>query len=211
MGRAPTDTKEKLLSTAIELIWANSYNAVSVDDICKKAGVKKGSFYHFFPSKAHLALETMQGCLEQTIERYNDIFSAARPPLERLTLMIEHVLDQQREVYEELGHVCGCPFATLGSELAAQDPEIGATINEACAKKSVFYKSALQDLIRDGLIDPQTDVDLKADEIFAFIVGQLIMARIKNDLNFLEDNLQQGLFNLIGVKNITTGQKKLTA
>ena len=43
-----TDTRERLLKTASDLIWSNSYHATGVDRICAESGVKKGSFYHFF-------------------------------------------------------------------------------------------------------------------------------------------------------------------
>lgn len=200
MGRAPTNTKQKLIDTARELIWSESYNAVSVDDICKKSDVKKGSFYHYFPSKAHLALETMDACMEETKLKYDDIFSPTRPPLERFELMARHVIEQQKEISEELGHVCGCPFATLGSELAAQDKEIGEKISSICAKKAAYYENALRDLVAEGAIASDTDVAVKADEIFAFIIGHLIMARIKNDLSFIEKNLEHALLSLIGIK-----------
>lgn len=55
MGRTST-AKEKLLDVAFKLIWDQSYGSVSVDDICQQAEVKKGSFYHFFESKAELAI-----------------------------------------------------------------------------------------------------------------------------------------------------------
>ncbi len=48
MGRTSV-AKEKLLQVAFDLIWQQSYGSVSVDDICERAKVKKGSFYHFFP------------------------------------------------------------------------------------------------------------------------------------------------------------------
>jgi len=54
----PGTTKDKLLLVAFDLIWNNSYGSVSVDDICQRAGVNKGSFYHFFESKADLAIES---------------------------------------------------------------------------------------------------------------------------------------------------------
>lgn len=201
MGRSPTDTRQKLIETATDLIWSESYNAVSVDEICKKAGVKKGSFYHFFPSKAHLALETMDSCMQETKIHYDDIFSSTRPPLERFQRMVAYTIDQQKEISAQLGHVCGCPFATLGSELAAQDDGIGKKITDICAKKTAYYQSALRDLIAEGVINPHMDVAVKANEIFSFIIGQLIMARINNDLNFMENNLERALFDLIGVKN----------
>ena len=211
MGRIPTDTKQKLLETATDLIWRESYNAVSVDEICKQAGVQKGSFYHYFPSKAHLALETMDSCMQETKVHYDDMFSPDRPPLQRFSLMAQYVIDQQKEISAQLGHVCGCPFATLGSELAAQEAEIGDKITDICAKKSAYYQSALRDLVAEGLIDPDTNIEVKANEIFAFIIGQLIMARIQNDLKFMEENLERALFDLIGVSRSQQEKKKLSA
>lgn len=200
MGRAPTDTKQKLIDTARDLIWSESYNAVSVDEICKRADVKKGSFYHYFSSKSHLAMETMDSCMQETKSQYDDIFSPTRSPLERFSLMARHVISQQKEISAQLGHVCGCPFATLGSELAAQDAEIGEKINNICSKKSAYYESALRDLVAEGQVDTALNVEIKAKEIFSFIIGQLIMARINNDISFLENNLERAIFDLIGVK-----------
>ncbi len=210
MGRPPRDTKQKLIDTATELIWSESYSAVSVDEICKKADVKKGSFYHYFPSKAHLAMETMDACMQETKQRYDDIFSSTRPALDRFRLMTRHVIDQQKEISAELGHVCGCPFASLGAELAAKDKELDAKITDICAKKSAYYESALRDLAAEGLIDENTDIEVKAGEIFAFIIGQLMMARIKNDLSFMESNLERALMDLIGVRKSVEKSLKLT-
>ncbi len=214
MGRTPGNTKDTLINTARELIWGSSYNAVSVDEICKKAGVQKGSFYHYFKSKAHLAIEAMETCKEETRSAYNDIFSPTRSPIERFQLMVQHILDQQREISKDLGHVCGCPFATLGSELASQDPDIHDTIQNAITQKSAYYESALRDMVAAGMIDAETNITLKANDIFSFIVGQLMMARIKNDLSFLENGLETSLFDLIGLNEATKietkNNKKLT-
>jgi TetR/AcrR family transcriptional regulator, transcriptional repressor for nem operon len=48
--------REKLLEAAIKLIRTRGYNATSVDDLCKEAGVTKGAFFHHFPSKGALAV-----------------------------------------------------------------------------------------------------------------------------------------------------------
>ncbi len=210
MTKATVNTRDKLIQTATELIWSESYNAVSVDEICKKAGVKKGSFYHYFKSKSHLAMETMSSCMEETKLKYDDIFSPTRPPIERFRGMVAYVIGQQKEISEQLGHVCGCPFATLGSELAGQDNEIAKTVTEICAKKTAYYESALRDLRAQGLIGKHIDISGKANQIFSFIIGQLIMARINNDLAFMENNLEAALFDLIGVDLSLLDQEKLT-
>ncbi|MGY3749924.1 TetR/AcrR family transcriptional regulator [Vagococcus acidifermentans] len=46
-----------ILSNAKQLFILNGYKDVSVDDICKKSGISKGSFYTYFKSKEELFLE----------------------------------------------------------------------------------------------------------------------------------------------------------
>jgi AcrR family transcriptional regulator len=58
MGR-PSDARQQLIGAAREVIYANSYEAVTVDELCAAAGVNKSSFYHFFSSKQELVLATL--------------------------------------------------------------------------------------------------------------------------------------------------------
>ncbi len=48
------------MDAVLELIWSGSYGSTTIDHICEKAGVKKGSFYYFFDSKAELAAEAFE-------------------------------------------------------------------------------------------------------------------------------------------------------
>src|SRR5580658_6014991 len=54
------ETRIKLLKVAVEMIWESSYGSVSVEDICERAGVKKGSFYYAFKSKSDLAVAAFE-------------------------------------------------------------------------------------------------------------------------------------------------------
>jgi len=59
---------EKLLASASFLFLEKGYDAVSVNDICKHAGVSKGAFYHYFETKQTLFLTLMmQSILSQPI------------------------------------------------------------------------------------------------------------------------------------------------
>lgn len=44
-------TKELIFDSAIALFRKESFNTITVADICKAAGVSVGTFYHYFPSK----------------------------------------------------------------------------------------------------------------------------------------------------------------
>ena len=73
--------KERLTEAAMDLIWANSYGATSVDAICERAGAKKGSFYYFFKSKSELAAAALEGDWKKRKADMDTIFSATVPPL----------------------------------------------------------------------------------------------------------------------------------
>ena len=40
MGRT-SDADERLMTAALDLMWEESYGAVTIDDICKRADVKR--------------------------------------------------------------------------------------------------------------------------------------------------------------------------
>lgn len=56
MSQVETDTKTKLLDATLGVVRAKGYNATTVDDICRAAGVTKGSFFYYFKSKEDLAV-----------------------------------------------------------------------------------------------------------------------------------------------------------
>ncbi len=200
MGHAVNDTKQKLINTALELIWKSSYGSVSVDDICKAADVKKGSFYHFFPSKVDLALAAMEETVLSFKAAHDEIFSAGRDPVARFERYADFMYEKQAEAAAQYGHVCGCPCASLGSEMACQEDRIRQKFEEITSNKKRYFESALRDMIAEGPLAAKTDVKTKAEEIYAYLMGQLMMARIQNNLEPLKRDLKPGLLNLLEVK-----------
>ena len=79
-----SDAKERLTDAAMDLIWQNSYGATSVDAICARAQVRKGSFYYFFKSKSELAAAALEADWQKRQVDMDRIFSPTVPPLERL-------------------------------------------------------------------------------------------------------------------------------
>src|ERR1700733_15300925 len=186
MSKTTPDTKQILIDTASELIWKNSYGSVSVDDICKAADVKKGSFYHFFPSKVDLAVAAMEETAVSFKSALDEIFSAGSAPVARFERYADFVYEKQKETAAKYGHVCGCPDASLGSEMACQEDRIRQKFDEITTNKKRYFESALRDMIAEGVLPAKTDVKTKAEEIYAYIMGQLMMARIQNNLEPLK-------------------------
>src|SRR6476619_6018808 len=111
MGRV-SDAKDRLLDAAIKLVWRNSYGAVSVEDICDEAGVKKGSFYHFFPGKNELVAAAFRHLWVNNRPELDRIFSPSIPAVERLRGFFGYVANRQKQLCDAAGCVLGCPFSS---------------------------------------------------------------------------------------------------
>ncbi len=55
--KSAIETKRKLISAGLELIKEKGFNAINVEDITKKAGVAKGTFYIYFKRKEDIVME----------------------------------------------------------------------------------------------------------------------------------------------------------
>lgn len=194
-------TKERLIETAVELIWRSSYGSVSVDEICKTADVKKGSFYHYFPSKVDLAVAAMEQYYIESKPMFDDIFSASKTPIERFEKLVDVILIKQQEIAKKYGHVCGCPFASLGSEMAGQEEIIRESIQNTMGKyKQKYYENTIRDMVEIGMLPEDTDVVTKSREVYSYLLGEVMLARIQNDLTPLKSSLKNGLFGILGLQ-----------
>lgn len=184
MGRT-SDAKEKLLDATLDLIWQQSFGAVSVDDICQKAGVKKGSFYYFFTSKEALVIAALDRHWANMRTNLDGIFSPTVPPAERLRRYFELVYNNQVKYKARLGHVLGCVYRSVGTEVSTIEQVICGKIRIILDEKVRYIASAVRDLQQDGVIQVQ-DPFVVARAIYNMFEGTLAQARIQNDPEILK-------------------------
>jgi TetR/AcrR family transcriptional repressor of nem operon len=163
-------------------LWTKNYGAVSVDDICEQAEIRKGSFYHFFPSKCALAVAAIQRYAAESKAGLDDTFSASRPPLDRLRRFCETMHSAQAELCESVGHVCGCPLVSLGSELTAVEGDVRDASVTLSQRMIAYFESAVRDAIGQGSVDASFDPVAKAEELNALVVGFVTQARVRNSV-----------------------------
>lgn len=205
MPRPDTGTRQKLIDTAKNLIWTSSYGAVSVDDICRAADVKKGSFYHYFPSKQDLALAAMEEYQQYKVEHImKPVFAANKSFRRQIEDMAEAILEDNHRNLRELGSVCGCPLAALGSEMIGQEEQvIREKVEEMFNVCREIFIGAINKAIQNNEI-PAFDVNGKAEQVHDFITGLMVMARIHNSLDGLERDLKPGLLRILGLDALQT-------
>jgi TetR/AcrR family transcriptional repressor of nem operon len=198
MGRT-SDAKERLMTAALELIWEASYGSVTIDTICTRAGVKKGSFYYFFDSKSALAIAALEKMWTDDWKPSLDArFSPSIEPIDRLKAFLEFPYSKQCECKQKTGKVLGCPVFSVGSEVSTQEVEVRATIREIVSRKRRYVESAIRDAIADGSIET-CDPAQKALALACLVEGIVSQARIMNDPELLKNLPAMGL-DLLRVK-----------
>ena len=165
------NTRQLIFKTAVNMFRKKSYNQITIGEICKKAGISIGTFYHHFKSKEQIIAEEYLKQDEVYIELFNKIprdISA----LDRLIMFHE---------------IMGRRFAEMGVNYlrAAYYSEIGFKrknrflIDE---KRPIFR--ILGELVRDG----QEKGEIRNDMNCVTIVDILIKCTRGNIYNWLLRN-----------------------
>lgn len=186
------------MDAVLELIWTGSYGSTTIDQICERAGVKKGSFYHFFDSKSVLAAAALDASWQEKRVGLDAMFSATVPPLVRLQKYCDFAYQFQAEMKAKYGHVLGCPQFSLGCEVCTQEDALQKKVQSILDSKRKYIESAIRDAVAVGEIQA-ADPAATARMVIAFYEGLLTQARIQNDIKVLRE-MAQGIFGLLGVR-----------
>ena len=186
------------MDAAHELIWGYSYGAVTIEAICDRARVKKGSFYYFFDSKSDLAVSAITVWWNERKTLVEELFRPEVPPLARIGKYLDFVIQRQIQAYEESGQVLGCPVFTLGSEICTQDERIRSLVLEILTHVAQRFEDAIREAQASGEIDGGNP-ELQARLLWGFYEGTLTRARIENNPELLR-NLSADALELIGAR-----------
>ncbi len=184
MGRT-SNADQRLMEAALSLMWEESYGAVSVDDICRRADVRKGSFYYYFSSKSELAVRALERMWREHKRMLDRCFSADQRPIDRIRARCEEAIVAQARMKAQFGHVLGCPLCCLGSEICNRDEAIRDKVREILDRKTAYWESAIRDAQKEGSIEAG-DPAQKARCAMAFFEGMIAQARLHDDLSRLD-------------------------
>lgn len=207
MTRDPGKTREKLLDTAIQLVWQSNYDSVGVNEICARAGVTKGAFYHHFESKADLYVAASRHYWEELKKELDAIYSPSFTGLENLENLIQFVVDRQGGHGLDGGggpcdpsEVVGCPFFTCGGQVGVGEEKVRQASIEMAENGLRYYIALVRSLKADGVLEGDPDPDLIGRLLFQQMQGLLIYARVMNSAEMLDTDLRAAFYRLLGLK-----------
>jgi AcrR family transcriptional regulator len=99
-------TRTALLEAGSKMFWKYGIRKVTVEDICKEAGVSKMTFYRFYENKIILAEKLLTEIYESALQDYNKIMQSEIPFPEKIrqTILLKHqgTLDVSDEFLDDV-------------------------------------------------------------------------------------------------------------
>lgn len=183
---------DEALAKAVDVFWRQGYEATSVQDLVDATGLKRGSLYAAFGSKAGLFAAAMERYMAGTSVRRILENAGERPVREVL-----------RELFDELvAHGAGdrarrgCLITNTAVELSPHNKEIASRI----ADNLHDMEDRLADLLTRGQergeIDAARDPRALARYLVSSIQGLRVMSKIVPERRALEDIAATTLSNL---------------
>lgn len=187
------DTRERLITTAARLWHVRSYADVGVSEICEAADVRKGSFYHFFPSKQELAVAVIDRHWEEAYVAVVAPALRAGSPMEQIRELTVGIAADVERLTDDLGVVPGCPFGNLAVELSTIDGAVRERLERLFHDQREMLRELLERAIEAGELPAATDTAAAAGAMHAYIEGVLLVSKNANDASIARQLLPLAL------------------
>jgi AcrR family transcriptional regulator len=160
------ETRAQLVQAAARAFAEQGYDATSVAEICQRAGVSKGAFYHHFDSKQDLFLDLLDFWLRGLVKQ----LEVARLGASTMPGGLIRMAEEARIVFEMAGQYV--PIFLEFFAQARRDPEVLDRTVEPYRTYRSFFARLIQVGIDDGSLR-QIDPDLAAQVILSMAIGLL--------------------------------------
>ena len=171
-------TRAALVRCGTQILTERGFLAMGIDEVLKKVGVPKGSFYHYFDSK--------QAFGEAVIDDYAQYFYArldctlgdtGRPPLERLAAFVEEAQrGMARHRFQR-----GCLIGNLGQEVGV----LGETFRGRLESVLLAWQARTAVCLREAVVAGDVSTAIDVEEIAEFFwigwEGAVLRARLARD------------------------------
>jgi len=178
-----TDNKLRQITLAArELFWKYGFKKVTVEEVCREAGVSKMTFYKHFANKTELIKFLLSFIIENSLQKFNAIMESDIPFAEKVKKQVE----LKRE------GVHGMSDLLLEDWINSDDPDLIAYREELLAKSTAQVMAFYKEAQAKGEIRR----DIKPEFILYFINHMIEMAKDKN-LQTLYDNTEDMIIELM--------------
>lgn len=184
------ETRELLVRAGLEVLTERGFAATGIDEVLKRVGVPKGSFYHYFDSKEAFGaalIERYASYFARKLERH--FIDESMRPLDRLKAFVDDAqAGMARHDFRR-----GCLIGNLGQEMAALPENFRERLNAVFGDWERRLALCLEAAQQVGQIPATVDCAQQASFFWIGWEGAVLRAKLERSAKPL-DIFTQGFF-----------------
>ena len=177
------ETRAALLRAGVEVLTEKGFTATGIDEILRRVGVPKGSFYHYFNSKEAFGAELIDdyaGYFARKLDRW--LLDASRAPLDRIA---DFVADARRGMARH-DFRRGCLIGNLGQEMGALPEAFRERLGSVFADWQARLARCLGEAQQSGELAADADCARLAAFFWIGWEGAVLRAKLERDAAALD-------------------------
>jgi len=162
--------RQQILRTGKDLFWKYGFKRVTIEEICKEAGVSKMTYYKYFANKIELVKVLVDEILQEGLIKYRKLMESDIPYSGKVLGMIELKRDQTHTMSSEF----------FKDYLQSNDPDLIAYLEKLSQEN---FRIFLNDFSK-----AQENGDIRKDLKVEFILAVLnrLLDWIQHDTSLME-------------------------
>jgi TetR/AcrR family transcriptional repressor of nem operon len=181
-----TGTRDRILEVGAQAIAEKSFNSCGLAEILQRAGVPKGSFYHYFSSKEDFGVALVEKASAEYVDWLRPIIGdRKRTPIERLRA----VFQGGREECLSAGAARLCLVPKLALECSQLSEPVHAAVKCAYDQWSALLAQVIREGQAAGQVGRSHDPDRLANILVMLWEGATIRMQIDRSLQPVDDFL----------------------
>jgi TetR/AcrR family transcriptional repressor of nem operon len=181
MARAAvkSDTRLALIRAGTEICTEQGFQVTGIEEVLKRVGVPKGSFYHFFSSKREFGEAVIDNYAEYFARRLDRILTDKRlPPLERLKAFVKDAEKGMTKYHFRRG----CLVGNLGQELGGLDDAFRSRLEDVLLSWQERTAECLAEAVSAGDLPERSNVKRLAEFFWVGWEGAILRAKLSRSV-----------------------------
>jgi len=173
--------RQRIIDAASQLFIEGAFYNADVVEICRLAGVNKGTLYHFFNSKSDVLIAAIEDRTDALVARFKDVAKTNADPLTRLHGFFKLAKQYSIECRHKKGSCPGCLLGTLSTEHSGTELAVRQTLQDAMRRLLDIVEDTIEDYCKAH--NSSADTRKAAFALLSMLQGAHLMARLNDDVS----------------------------
>ena len=171
-GKPLSFDRSKVLEKAMELFWANGYEATGITELLECMGIQRQSFYNSFESKQQVFAEALDLYGSTMLMKVRELLAGSGNPIKK----IERVFKFWEGMMKDHAG-CGCLVANSVAEFGTSEKMISEVLRSNLGRLEETLYGAFKEAVDGGSLPAERDPRALARTMVAFAQGMALLSK----------------------------------